>query len=252
MTTNVARFNSQARFTALLTRIGCNANERSHLIDDGFNTLKQLVASYTYDTPLLKAHFVSLNKAFAGHATTPCYFTPLIIRRLLGIHALFDQSVNTFHQMPNLDAITAAVADELAESYSDSVLEPDDDDKVSNMKLPKLEGSSNWRDFKDKFTLKLSSIKGIQKIPLDYIIDPTDKTRITNQTGVIPNDTIDVYDSEFIHTTATHYGTHYRNDNKRVMQLLKKFLINTPSYNHIITASERHDGRAAFRVLCAY
>ena len=161
MTTNVACFNSQACFTALLTHIGCNANEHSCLIDDGFNILKQLVASYTYDTPLLKAHFVSLNKAFAGHATTPCYYTPLLFRRLLGVHALFDQSVNTFQQMPNLDAITAAVADELAESYSDSILEPDEDNEVSNMKSPKLEGSSNWRDFKDKFTLKLASIKGI-------------------------------------------------------------------------------------------
>ena len=87
---------------------------------------------------------------------------------------------------------------------------------------------------------------------MDYIIDPTDRARITNQTGVIPNDNIDVYDSEFIHTTATHYGTHYHNDNKRVMQLLKKFLINILSYNYIITASERHDGRAAFCILREY
>ena len=87
---------------------------------------------------------------------------------------------------------------------------------------------------------------------MDYIINSMDRARITNQTDMIPNDNIDVYDFRFFCTTGTHYGTQYCNDNKRVMQLLKKFLINTPSYNHITNAAEHHDGKAAFYTLCKY
>lgn len=93
---------------------------------------------------------------------------------------------------------------------------------------------------------------GIRNIPLDYVIDTTDRAAITARTPLVEEDDIDVYNMEFIGTLATHHGSQYAKDNKKVLLLLKKHLMNTPSYNHIISAIDRLDGHAAYTTLVAY
>ena len=250
--TNVRAYRSEPRFNAILTRIGCGINERTRLTTDGFTTMESVVRAYTYKTDSFKSHLHSLNKAFAGHPNNPIYFTPVVIRRLLGILFHFDQAANTFHSLPDLNGIDADTADTLSESYADAILDESDDDDASEVKLPKLEGSSNWRLFKDKLKLKLSATKGVRNIPLDYIIDGTDRPIINARTPYTDDDDINVYDTDFIRSRSTHWGPHYKKDNKRVLLVLKKHLLNTPSYNHIISAVDRLDGRLAYQTLVAY
>lgn len=251
MTDNNSRYRSAARFTGFLTRIGCGRNERQRLSNDSFTTMESLVKSYAYKTSGFKSYLSTLNKTLAN-ADNPVFFTPIIISRLLGTLYYFDQSANTFHQIPDIDYIDSTKADELAESYSHTTLDDSDEDDDNTIKIPKLDGSSNWRAFKDKMVLKLSTMKGARNIPLDYIIDSTPRISINRSTPYIINDDINVYDPDFTRMNSTHYGPYFKRDNKKVSILIKTLLINTPSYNHVITSCDKYDGKAAFKHLKEY
>lgn len=251
MATALTRYRNQNSFTLMLTRIGCGRNESERLVNDGINTMQAVVNLYTYNTKGFKTHLNFLNKSFGNNVANPVYFTPIVITRLLGILYHFDQAVHTFHSVPEINHINAARADELSRFYSDSILLNDDDDDL-DVKVPKLEGNTNWRAFKDKFVLKLSTMYGTRHIPLDYVVDQTVRGVNNGRASLTINADIDVYDSSFIKNQAVLFGPHYKEDNKKVMLLLKRLLLNTPSYNHILDSADRNDGRAAFNALVQY
>ena len=247
----INRYRNSNRLDSMLTTIACQQNEAARFRIDGFTSMESLVKNYTYNTGAFKTHLNALNKTFGSHATTPIYYNPILINRLLGILYHFDQAVNTFHQVPDIGSIDIRTADELSRKYADSLIVEDDEDEL-DIKVPKLDGSTNWRSFKDKLMLKLATTKGVRNIPLDYVVDESPREITSARSSLVANNEIDVHDIEFIRTHATHFGPHFKEDNKRVLLLLKKLLLNTPAYNHISDFCDTFNGRKAFKALKNY
>ena len=109
----LTRFTADDNFEDLLDRLGLGANEMQQFITDGFTNISLLVKHFSYDVASFKAHLQSLNKTFANAATAArrMYFNPIQINRLLGILYYFNQSVNTFHTIPDIDRVTSDIAD---------------------------------------------------------------------------------------------------------------------------------------------
>ena len=126
-------------------------------ITDGFTNISLLVKHFSYDVASFKTHLQSLNKTFANAATAArrMYFNPIQINRLLGILYYFNQSVNTFHTIPDIDRVTSDIADELGSNYLSPQRKLEAPEDGSNLvKLPSLTGSGNWRAFKEKTNLE--------------------------------------------------------------------------------------------------
>ena len=247
------RFTTDASLENLLTRLGLGVNERQQFTTDGFTNISLLVKHFSYDVASLKTHLQGLNKTFANAAVARrMYFNPIQINRLLGVLYYFTQSVNTFHTIPDIDLVTADIADDLGSNYLSSLRKNEVSDDGNLVKLPSLTGSANWRAFKEKLTLKLSTMKSTRGISLEYIADSTPRA-ITRANAVKTLvDTIDVHDEEFICSHATHFGKYFKEDTANVATMLKKTLVNTPAYNHIAQNITNKNGQAAIVSLAKY
>ncbi len=148
-----------------------------------------------------------------------------------------------------MNDIDLDAAEVLSESCVNFILDEDD---TMEIRLPMLDGSFNWRLFKEKLIMKLSTTCGLQRIPLDYVIDQTPLVALCARSQYTKNDEIDVYDPDFIKSSTTHYGAHDDKDNQKVPLNLKKHLLITPSCNNIINAVHHFDGRLDFRKLMDY
>ena len=77
------------------------------------------------------------------------YFNPIQINRLLDILYYFNQSVNTFHTILDIDHVTSDIADELGSNYLSFLRKIEAPEDGNLVKLPSLTGSGNWRAFKE-------------------------------------------------------------------------------------------------------
>jgi len=144
------------------------------------------------------------------------------MNRLLGVLYYFIQSVNTFHTIPDIDHVTADIADELRSNYLSSLRNIEAPDYGDLVKLPSLTGSGNWRAIREKLILKLSTMRSTRGISLEYIAasTPRDITRANAVKTFV--DTIDVHDEEFICTHASHFCQYLKKDTANVATMLKK------------------------------
>lgn len=253
MATITARYSEDASFELLLNRLSLGPNEINRIQNDGFTDMSLLVDHFAYDVKGFKDHLTSLNKSFASAtAARRVYFNPIMMNRLLGILHYFDQAIHTYHTIPDIDALDVDLANQFGKQYQSSHRSKLDDEEEVAIKIPDLTGATNWREFKEKFILKLSTIKGTRGIPLDYVVDPSIRTLTRANATKVEIESIDVPDDEMIRTSATHFGPYFKEDNKRVITMLKKLLLNKQAYNHISTACEQKNGRKGFANLTNY
>ena len=65
------------------------------------------------------------------------------------------------------------------------------------IKIHDLTGAADLREFKEKFILQLSTIKGTRVIPLDYVVDSTVRATHVNATKV-ENESMDVLMTKYL------------------------------------------------------
>jgi len=251
--TILTRYSNDVSFTALLTTLGLGANERAQFTTDGFTHMSLLVKHFCYDVGSFKSHLQNLNKTFANAAVARrMYFNPICTNRLLGVLYYFTQAINTFHTIPDISSIDQNMADELGSLYIASLRKCDVTEEGGLVKLPSLTGSTNWRAFKDKLLLKLSTMKSTRGITLEYIADATIRPITRGNATKILVDKIDVSDEEYIRSHATHFGIYFKEDDANAAIMLKKVLLNTPAYNHITQAITNKSGKQAISSLRNY
>ena len=172
--TILTRYSNDVSFTALLTTLGVGTNERDQFTTDGFTNMSLLVKHFSYDVGSFKSHLQILNKTFANAVTARrMYFNPICTNRLLGVLYYFTQAINTFHTIPDISSIDQDMADDLGSQYLSSLRKHYVTEEGGLVKLPSLTGSSNWRAFKDKLLLKLSTMKSTRGITLECIVNAT-------------------------------------------------------------------------------
>ena len=238
----IGRYSDNDEFTNLMTTIGMARPEIERLNREGFNTLEDLVSTYT-DTKELEKLITNLNKTFGTHPTIPCYFPVAITRRLMGIHYRFHLAANVMNKVINLVEITPVIANTFAEEY---VAWTSKKEKYEDLDIetPTF-NQDNWLHWKEKFTNYCECCVGTRNIPIDYIL---------NRIDVVPNDmsiaTINTpFSHEFISSNATHIGEKFNSDSSLVFTLLENDLRDTPGWNHISSFKRNRDGRSAWKSL---
>ena len=87
--------------------------------------------------------------------------------RLLGVLYFIDQSVNTYHMVPDINDIDLQVSNTYVDIYRSILNKSEHDKDKEDVTVPKLNSTSNWRDFKDTLILKLSTNKGTRDVLLE-------------------------------------------------------------------------------------
>ena len=101
---NVEHYDSPTSFTNLLTIMKVGENEQSHLADDGFIKLRDIVEYFERSNgSQIKKYFEKINSTFGSSpANRRVYFPPRVIQHLSGIIWYYTHCVYTFHSIPSL------------------------------------------------------------------------------------------------------------------------------------------------------
>ena len=154
--------------------------------------------------------------------------------------------MNTVHTISHISLVAASIADNLGSKYASSLRKRDIPDNLASVKLPSLAGSGNWRTFKEKIILKLSTIKtNCGGISLEYIADTITRTVTHANAAKILGCTLCGNDEDLIRTGAMNFGTYFKDDNANVAGIFKKVLVSTPACNHIDKAISAKDVKGA-------
>ena len=248
------RYRDQGSFMAMLSRIGVTANARLKLIEDDFTNMELLVTNYSSDIESFLTYLKGINKTFGGSGQqTAIRFSPIVIKRLVSILFHYIQAVGCVHCVPNLDNMDIAACPDLIVAYESFQKRKElDGDDEAIIELPELKGHSNWTTYRDKFLSNLSHTTGSRGIPLSYVVDGTDRPRITRATPLFEVELINLDSDDFFAANATHVGPQYADDNAKVWMLLKKSLLGHQPYHHIDEYEAARNGRGAWMALKAY
>ena len=127
-----------------------------------------------------------------------------------------------------------------------------DGEEDTIIELPELKGHSNWTTYRDKFLSNLSNMIGSRNIPLTYVVDETERLRITRATAFLEIDVMALSDDSLFATNTTHHGPLFIEDNMKVWILIKKLLLGYQPYHHIDEFECRRDRGGAWLALKAY
>ena len=254
--TNQEHYESRASFTNLLTILGVGDSEQAHIRLDGFQTLKELVSYFELSTGTqIKKYFEKVNSTFGSNppARRVC-IPPRIIERLSGVIWYYAHNVYTFHSIPSIMLLSADQATTLGRlldkindvSTKDDGSSKKDDDEIT---LPKLKGGGTWIDFRDKAIIKVARLKNRRSVSLEYLLDETERRVSRQNATLISVESLDLSDHDTFRMGAVFFGTTFKNDNRRLWDLLEATLINTTAYNHISPYERSHDGRKAWLAL---
>ena len=226
----------------MLGRIGLSRACIWQLSADNFDTMETVVQQYKGSISAFETYLKSINKSMNNNEN-PVRFSPIIMDRLLAVVHYFIQSVTCFHTLPNIEVIEREMSVELIQPYREykqfSAEEVDDEVLIT---LPTLKGHENWILYRDKFLNNLAITPGSNGTPLLYIVDrtPGAAERVNHNyinVAVTDLDSLDTYSHIMV-----YFGPHYRKDNSKVWQLLKRSLLGSQPYHHIDHCARMENG----------
>ena len=161
-------------------------------------------------------------------------FSPVVTNRLVAVVHYFIQATTCFHVVPNISAIDRAFASNLMESYSmcRQLKEEDAEDEII-IDLPDLKGHENSVQYRDKFLINLDNTAGSNGTRLAYVVDGEAHNVKSRNQLYIEEPTIEIDTWDIYRNRMMHFGQHFKRDNNKVWQLLKKLLLGTHPYHHI-------------------
>ena len=248
MATITDRYQDPASFTDMLQTIGLAASERNRIINDGFTTMETFVNHFKSGGPKeVSKYLKDLNKTF-GNSTVAgrrVYYTPVVLNRIVGVSFYFILAVHSLHSIPDITSITANLASQYGDRHKDFEAMSDSDlgdDAPTEVTLPILKGSSNWVEWKEKFSLRLAHSFGKRGSPLSYVIDQTDRAVTRANARLLEVPSIDFSDLTILKTSTTHFGPAFKEDNRKVWSILESNLVNTMPFNHVAAFSDAKNG----------
>ena len=249
---NLQKYNDNTYFTDMLMRIGVTRACINQLSTDDFDTMGTIVQQYKGNISTFESYLKTINKSM-NNISNPVRFSPVIMDRLLATIHHFIQSVTCFHTLPDIEIIYREAAIQLIEPYREyklfSASDPDDEVLIE---LPDLKGHENWISYRDKFLSNLAITPGSNGTPLSYIVDETPRPATRSNQGFISVTSISLDSWEVYTQSMIHFGPHYRKDNSKVWQLLKRSLLGFQPYHHIDHCARQEDGRKAWSSLRSY
>ena len=249
------RFTTEQGLVDVLYEIGIGDNERDRLVDDGFDSMRDLVTQYEFKVEDFRSYLKTLNKTFGSLADNDerIYFAPPAMSKIIGILHYGLVCYYGFHIIPNLGNITSELASEYYKNYEDlKDLQTSQDENEIEVKVPDFKGASNWRAFRDFVMLKLRLIKGRGGIPIDYVIDETPRASTRPNAARQLVEEVNITEDSIYRTHTVHFGKAFKEDNKRVWLFIKTLLLQTSAYDHIIEMDRTSNGRQAWLTLKSF
>ena len=245
-------FDTEQNFVDMMFECGTKQNEMDRIVADGFATAKDLVIHHENNTETFREYLKLLNKTFNQHSDPglKLYFPPPVISRLVGCLFYCKICYYNFHVIPDIRKITKDMASNLYKMYED--LKNVDESELGNdteTKTPSLKGASNWRSFRDLVTMKLSFLIGKSGFSVEYVIDMTERDFKSARATRGEEEIVDLERVDVFKTRPVHFGKSFKGDNKRVWNVLKSLLLETPAYDHILSCDRSSDGRKAWNIL---
>ena len=250
--TITGKYRDTASFSNMLTRIGVTRGAINHLLSDDLDTMEVLVTQYKDDIKGFHSYLKATNKNLTN--TNPqVRFSPVVVDRILAVVYHYVQSVTCFHTVPDIDLINRDEAMSMIDPYRMyRQFKENEVDEDILIDLPDLKGHENWITFRDKFLSNLINTPGSNGTPLLYIVDQTDRPTTRPNQALIEVNRQSLDSWEFYHENMVHFGAHYKRDNAKVWQLLKKSLLGTQPYHHIDHCARAENGRRAWESLRSY
>ena len=247
------RYKDEMSLLVLLEGLGLGFKERFRMLHDGFLSMRDLVDHYGNDIGAFQKHLIQNNKTWSSHTQVimRAYFNPVMVTKLMGALFYFRTSVKMIHTIPDINSLTADMATEHGNYFTQSIAD-DDDDESSNIKIPDLTGAANWIKFRDNFIMMLSVTTGVRKIPIDYLIDDTVRPVLKSNVVLREADIVDVTADDALRTKTIHFGPGYKQDNTTLWNKLQIALVGKPGYNHISRYVNAKNGRSAWMALRSF
>ena len=247
----INRFDGEQGLVDVLHELGVGKNERDRIVDDGFDSMRSIVNQYENDPEGMRGYLKQLNKAFGSSPDDDLriYFSPPVMSRMIGLLHYSNVCFYSYHVIPDMNEVTIPLAMEYYKTYQGlKELVAQESDADLDITVPNFKGASNWRSFRDLVTMKLGLIKGQAGYPLDYVVNSSE--RIAKR-GNATRRTVDHRDitRESFKTSCVHFGKAFKEDNRRVWNVLKSLLLENSAYNHILEMDRTSNGREAWNVL---
>ena len=257
MTTRTPReirefFNTEQGFVDLMYTMGVGNNERDRIVEDGFGAIRDLIAQYDEDIESFRNYLKNLNRTFGASTNDRrrVYFPPPVMSRMIGTLYYGVITYNSCHLLPDFDLLTPDFAMECYKFYEGLKNEENpESEKQIELDIPDFKGATNWRSFRDLVLMKLALIKGKNGYPINYVIDKTDRSAKRSNAARTFVDTVPITDDDFLKTHVCHFGKAYKEDNKRVWNVLKSLLHETIAYDHVTECDKTSNGRNAWFIL---
>ena len=245
-------FNTEQGFVDLMFAMGVGNNERDRLVEDGFGAMRDLIQQYEHDIESFGTYLKNLNRTF-GASSNPdrrVYFPPPVMSRMIGALYYGVISYNSCHILPDFDLLTPDYAMECYKFYQGLKKEDNPEtEKQIELDIPDFKGATNWRSFRDLVIMKLALIKGKNGYPIDYVIDTTERHAKRANASHLLQDTVPITHDEYLKTHVVHFGRSYKEDNKRVWNVLKSLIHETNAYDHVLDCDRTSNGRKAWLTL---
>lgn len=245
------RYENDMGLIYVFEEIGLGNNERVRIINDGLNSIQEIVNQYGYDVKSFKTYLQNLNKTFANATgVNKVYYSPKTISELCGCLFYFNHCLNTLHIIPDVMQVDAVFLKDNDIHGNRLIKEANDEDSDhEDVDLPKLKGKENWTKFRDAFEANLSSTVGARGITIDYLIDDTTRTSTHGNALFEEYLNVDLEDEGLFKTQSVHFGEGYKSDNTKLWKRLKSCLLNTEPYAHISDFNITKNGRGAWKAL---
>ena len=232
----------------MLQRIGVTRAGIAQITSDDFTTMEVLVNQYKADIDEFESYIKIINKS-----DNNVRFSPVVSKRLVSVLHYFIQTVTCFHTIPDLELVDREATNDLIDYYSMYRQFKDDDaDEEIIIDLQVLKGHENWIQYRDKFISNLSNTSGSNGSPLLYIVNETPRRARSRNSGLLEEPSLALDSWKVYSDGMIHFGPHYKRDNNKVWQLIKKSLLGTHPYHHIDHCAQREDGRRAWEALRSY
>jgi len=247
------RYSANMGLIYIFEELQLGENERLRIINDGLTSVERIVHQYNYDIKAFAIYLQNLNKTFANASEdNRVYYSPPVISQLCGLLFYFNHCVNTLHVIPDVIEVEATFMQENYDQYKELTDETGDDSDAEDIDIPTLKGHENWIKWREAFIANLSITIGQRGIPIDYLIDSTERTSSHGNSAFEEYQTVNFEDDNLFKHGAVHFGLGFKNDNTKLWKRLKSSLINTAPYNHISDFNTSKNGRAAWTALTKF
>ena len=244
------RYSDSQGLVYIFEQMNLGNNERDRIFNDSLTTISEIVDQYNYDIKSFMQYLQNLNKTFASAgAANRIYFSPPAISQLCGCLFYYNHCVNTLHIIPDVMEVDIESLQSNYSHYKELNSTEDDDSDAEDVEIPTLKGHDNWTRWRDAFIANLSTTIGSRGIPIDYLIDSTERQTQRGNATYEEYETVNLTDDNLFKTMSVHYGVGYKLDNTKLWKRIKSCLLNTDPYHHVSDFNATRNGRSAWKAL---